>query len=75
MLLEISQNSVENTCTRVFFNNGVGLMPATLLKKDSDTGAFLQILQNFFQLIFLHLLATASVVSVTTIAYYLVYTI
>ena len=66
MLLEISQNSVENTCTRVFFNKGVGLMPAILFKKDSDTGAFL---------LTEHLLATASVISVTTIAYYLVCTI
>ena len=32
-LLEISQNSQENTCVRVFFNKVAGLTPATLLKK------------------------------------------
>ena len=32
MVLEISQNSQENTCTRVFFNQVAGLRPVTLLK-------------------------------------------
>ena len=33
VFLEISQNSQENTCVRVFFSNVPGLRPATLLKK------------------------------------------
>ena len=33
MFLEISQNSQEKTCARVFFNKVDGLMSATLLKK------------------------------------------
>ena len=33
VLLEISQNSQENTCVRDFFNKVAGLTPATLLKK------------------------------------------
>ena len=33
VLLEISQNSQENTCASVFFNKVEGLRPATLLKK------------------------------------------
>ena len=33
VLLEISKNSQENTCARVFFNKVAGLRPATLLKK------------------------------------------
>ena len=33
MFLEISQNSQENTCARVFFKKIAGLRPATLLKK------------------------------------------
>ena len=33
VLLEISQNSQENTCDKVFFNIVAGLRPATLLKK------------------------------------------
>ena len=31
--LEISQNSQDNNCARIFFNNVAGLRPATLLKK------------------------------------------
>ena len=31
--LEISQNSHENTCARVFLNKVAGLRPVTLLKK------------------------------------------
>ena len=42
-----SQNLQENTCARVFFNKVVGPRVATLLKRDSGTGAFLWILQNF----------------------------
>ena len=33
VLLEISQNSHENICARVFFNKIPGLSPAALLKK------------------------------------------
>ena len=33
VFLEISQNSQENTCARVFFNKVAGLTPATLFKK------------------------------------------
>ena len=44
VFLEISQNSQENTCVRVSFL----IRPATLLKRDSDTGVFLSILRNFF---------------------------
>ena len=33
VFVEISQNSQENTCARVFFNKVLGLRPATLLKK------------------------------------------
>ena len=33
VLLEISQNSRENTCARVFFNKVAGLSPASLSKK------------------------------------------
>ena len=33
VLLKLSQNSQENTCTRVFFNKIAGLRPATLLNK------------------------------------------
>ena len=42
--LIISKNSQENTCVRVFFNKVASL---TLLKIDSSTRAFLQILQHF----------------------------
>ena len=34
-------------CLGLFFNKVAGLGPATLLKKDSGTGVFLWILQNF----------------------------
>ena len=33
VFLEISQNSRENTCARVFFNKVAGLSPASLSKK------------------------------------------
>ena len=33
VFLEISQNSQENTCARVFFNEVAPLRPVTLLKK------------------------------------------
>ena len=33
VFLEISRNSRENTCARVFFNKVAGLRPATLFKK------------------------------------------
>ena len=42
--LIILKNSQENTCVRVFFNKVASL---TLLKIDSSTRAFLQILQHF----------------------------
>ena len=64
--LEISQNSQENTCTRIsfliklqawdqslFFNKVIGLRPATLFKKASGTGVFLWILWNFQEHVFL----------------------
>ena len=45
VFVEISQNSLENTCAKVsFFNKVAGLRSATLLKKDSGTGVFLWIL-------------------------------
>ena len=66
VFLEISQNSQENTYTRVsfliklqawgqnlFFNKVAGLRPATLLIKVSGTGDFLWILWNFQKHIFL----------------------
>ena len=37
----------EQLCLGPFFNKVAGLRPATLLKKDSGTGLFLWILQNF----------------------------
>ena len=33
IFLKLLQNSMENTCARVFFNKVTGLRPATLLKK------------------------------------------
>ena len=47
MLLEISQNSQENTVSQPFFNTVAALSPAALLKRDSGTSIFLWILQNF----------------------------
>ena len=66
VFLGISQNSQENTCTRVsfliklqawgqtlFFKKVAGLKPALLSKKASGTGVFLWILWNFQEHIFL----------------------
>ena len=45
LFLKILQNSQKNICVRVSIL--IKLQPATLLKRDSDTGVFLWILQNF----------------------------
>ena len=39
-------------CKSLFFNKNARLRPATLLKRDSDKGVFLRILQNFKEHIF-----------------------
>ena len=44
--LKISQNSQENTCAGSFLNRVTGLRPVTLLKRDSNVGAFIWILWN-----------------------------
>ena len=41
VFLEMSQNSHENTCARVFFNKVESLRSELCLKRDSGTGAFL----------------------------------
>ena len=46
MFLKFSQDSQENTCVGVSFLIKAQA-PATLLKKDSEIGIFLWILQNF----------------------------
>ena len=38
--LEISQNSQENTCARVFLNKISSLRPVAYQKSGSDTGVF-----------------------------------
>ena len=48
MFLEISQNSQENTCARVFFLNKVFFK-----KRGSGTGVFLWILRNYLRTLFL----------------------
>ena len=53
VFLEISQNLPESTCVGVFFNKVAGLRPETLLKRDSNTGAFRSILGNFLRTPFL----------------------
>ena len=46
-VLSILQNSSENICLGVLsFSEVGGYRPATLLKRDSDTGVFLCILQQ-----------------------------
>ena len=53
MFLKISQNSQENTCASLPFNE--------VLKRDYDTGVFLWILRNFCATFFTeHIWATAS---------------
>ena len=48
VFLDISQYSQENTCVRVsFLTNLHSVRPTTLLKRDSSTGVFLRIFQNF----------------------------
>ena len=37
----------KHLCQSLFFTKVAGLTPATLLKRDSGTGVFLQILRNF----------------------------
>ena len=45
--LEISQNSQENTCASLFLIKLQALALQLNLKRDSGTGVFLCILQNF----------------------------
>ena len=62
MFLEISQNSQENTCARVFFNKVAGHLQL-YLKRGSDTGVsceFCKISNNTF--VTGHLWTTASIV-------------
>ena len=47
MFIEILQNSLENTCARVFFFIMLQASACKFVKTDSGTGAFLSILQNF----------------------------
>ena len=48
VFLRISQNSQENTCAEFSFLIRLqALRPATLLKRDSNTGVFLWIFPNF----------------------------
>ena len=47
MFLEISQNSLEKTCARDFFLIDSCLRPATLLKRASGTGVFLEFSKIF----------------------------
>ena len=39
-ILNIAQNSQENTCAGVLFNKVAGLQPASLLKKETATQVF-----------------------------------
>ena len=48
VFLKTSQYSLENTCLGVFFNKMQALSPATLLKRDSNTGVFLCIFKNTY---------------------------
>ena len=54
VFLEISQNSHKSTCARVSFLNKVagGAACNFIKKRDSDTGAFLWILRNFWEQLF-----------------------
>ena len=57
VFLDISQNSQENTCVRVpfliklqaspFFNNAIGILACSLLKRNFNTDVFLWVLQKF----------------------------
>ena len=48
VFLDISQNSQENTCARVSFSIKLQALDLQLyLKRDSGTGVFLWVLQNF----------------------------
>ena len=49
VFLEISQNSLENTCVRVFFNKFAGLQPATLLINTIQHRCFLVTFAKFFR--------------------------
>ena len=54
MLIEILQYSLENICVGVFFLIKLhDLRPATLFKRDFNTGVFLWILRNFYEQLFL----------------------
>ena len=46
IFLRIFQNPQEALTSESLFNKVVGLRPATLLKRDSDTGVFMWILQS-----------------------------
>ena len=61
-LLEISQNSQENNCARVFFNKVTGLKPATLTKKEILAQVFSCEFCEISRIIFFteHLWTTAS---------------
>ena len=48
LFLKTSQYSLENTCLGVFFDKMQALSPATLLKRDSNTGVFLCIFKNTY---------------------------
>ena len=53
VFLEISQNSQENSCARVFFNKVAGLRPATLFKKRLCHRCFLVNFAKFLKTPFL----------------------
>ena len=48
MLLKILQILQENTCVGVFFNEVANLKPASFLKRDSNTSAFLWTFKNTY---------------------------
>ena len=53
MFLEISQNSQENSCARVFFNKVACLRPATLFKNGLWYRCFPVNFANFIRILFL----------------------
>ena len=62
LFLEISQNLQENICARVLLSKVAVLGLQLHLKRDSGTGVFLRILQNFWEHLFTeHLRTTASI--------------
>ena len=52
MFLKISQTPQENTCVGVFYYEVASLQPASFLKRDSNTSAFLWSLRNYFEHLF-----------------------